>query len=341
MHMYREIFEQPAVLQACMEKNAAAVREIAAAGGRIRNIVIAARGSSDHAGTYGKYMLEILTGVPVSLAACSVVTAYKTEMDYSGCLVVGLSQSGAAEDVAQVLARARACGALTVAVTNFPQSRVACAAAHHLCLYAGEEKSVAATKTVTAQMLLLYQLACALSGRDDLAAHAAAVPDKMRDTLACYGSIKDAASCFQFTDHCFILSRGVFYPMALEAALKLQETNYLNARALSTADFFHGPLAMVQKNTPVLFYAPTDACRPSALELGERLRELGAHVLLFDTDRSASHLAREVVVLPSIESALQPILYTAAAQMFACALTELKNLDPDQPRNIRKVTVTE
>ena len=84
MHMYREIFEQPAVLQACMEKNAAAVREIAAAGGRIRNIVIAARGSSDHAGTYGKYMLEILTGVPVSLAACSVVTAYKTEMDYSG-----------------------------------------------------------------------------------------------------------------------------------------------------------------------------------------------------------------------------------------------------------------
>ena len=124
------------------------------------------------------------------------------------------------------------------------------------------------------------------------------------------------------------------YPMALEAALKLQETNYLNARALSTADFFHGPLAMVQKTTPVIFYAPTDACRPSALELGERL-------LLFDTDRSAAHLAREVVVLPSIESALQPILYTAAAQMYACALTELKNLDPDQPRNIRKVTVTE
>ncbi len=341
MHMYREIFEQPAVLRTCMEKNAAAIGAIAAAGGQIRNIVIAARGSSDHAGTYGKYLLEILTGVPVSLAACSVVTAYKTEMDYSGSLVIGLSQSGAAEDVAQVLERARACGALTVAVTNFPHTRVARAAAHHLCLHAGEEKSVAATKTVTAQMLLLYLLACALAGRADLAAHAAAVPDRMRDTLARYEEIKNAADCFQFTDHCFILSRGVFYPMALEAALKLQETNYMNARALSTADFFHGPLAMVQQNTPVVFYAPTDACRPSALELGERLKELGAHVLLFDTDGSAAHIARKTVVLPSIAPALQPILYTAAAQMFACALTELKNLNPDQPRNIRKVTVTE
>lgn len=122
----------------------------------------------------------------------------------------------------------------------------------------------------------------------------------MRDTLARYEEIKNAADCFQFTDHCFILSRGVFYPMALEAALKLQETNYMNARALSTADFFHGPLAMVQQNTPVVFYAPTDACRPSALELGERLKELGAHVLLFDTDGSAAHIARKTVVLPSI-----------------------------------------
>lgn len=161
MHMYREIFEQPAVLRTCMEKNAAAIGAIAAAGGQIRNIVIAARGSSDHAGTYGKYLLEILTGVPVSLAACSVVTAYKTEMDYSGSLVIGLSQSGAAEDVAQVLERRGPAAPLTAAVTNFPHTRVARAAAHHLCLHAGEEKSVAATKTVTAQMLLLYLLACA------------------------------------------------------------------------------------------------------------------------------------------------------------------------------------
>lgn len=338
MHMRDEIFSQPEVLKRCLCENKQKAMELAGNLGQISQIIIVARGSSDNAGTYGRYLFEIVTGIPVSMAACSVITAYKKDMHYKNTLVIGLSQSGAAQDVCEVLKVAQDSGAVTAAITNDPASPVARQAAYHFCLCAGEEKSVAATKTVSAQMLILALIAGYMSKNIQLLSAIESVPQDIKKILSLQSVIKDAASKFQFAESCTVLSRGLCYMTALEAALKLQETSYTNARGMSIADFAHGPLAMIEVNTPVIVFVPSDETRQSVIELTEQIGAFGANLLLFAQEETG--LPVQTVLLPKTSSFTTPIAYLAAAQMFACELAQLRGINPDSPRNIKKVTIT-
>lgn len=342
--MWEEIHEQPRVLEGCLGLNAAVIDATVsqAKSEGVNFAVIAARGTSDHAAVYGKYVLELLTGLPVSLAAPSVMTRYGADLRFEHSLVIGVSQSGEASDVIEVIKTAQRHGAVTAAVTNRPDSPLAQAAGHHLYCGAGEEKSVAATKTFTAELFLLGCLAAKLSGSDAAMKEYAGVPELIRRTFAqSEEDIGDVVRRYRFMKECFVLARGVNYAVALEAALKIQETSYVRARAYATSDFHHGPMAMVERDMPLIVYAPQGPAAEDVKEMTLKLRDAGGDVLMLSDDAGLRGLGACSVSLPKAGSDLtSPFCCAAAAQMFACKLALLKGLDPDNPRMLHKVTVT-
>lgn len=342
MLMLDEILEQPRVLAACSALNKGKIQNLTAELRRkeIKNVVIAARGTSDHAAIYAKYCIEILTGKPVSLAAPSVVTLYGGRMDYKDTLVIGVTQSGMAEDVRQVLACANAQGALSVGITNNESSPVANESAYHLYCDAGPEMSVAATKTFTTQMLLLGLLAANWGGDAKLVAALERMPGELQAVLDKSEAIIHSAGRYKFADQCFILARGLLYSVALEAALKIQETTYTSAKAYPISDFYHGPLAMVEKNTPVIVYCGNDAAKNDALDMVKRLRALEADILAVTSNEEISVYANETLLIPDALPMAAPFHHVAAAQLFAYGLAIEKGLNPDAPRSLKKVTIT-
>jgi len=255
--MLSEIAKQPEALARTLSAERRQVEKLARALARERPrlIVLVARGSSDNAALFGRYLLEITTGIPVSLAAPSIATLYEARVDYRDALVVGISQSGESTDTNLVLERARASGALTLGITNEAGSAMARIAEHVLLVRAGREKSVAATKTYTGQLLMMYLLAYALGGGariEDLKA----LPDATHAALALEPEIAALAERYRFMRHAVVVGRGLNYANAFEMSLKLMETCYVVAERFSTADFMHGPIALVEQNFPVFAFAP-------------------------------------------------------------------------------------
>ena len=237
--MWKEIMEQPEVLKNCQKVNAEVIAKAAAEikSRKISSVVIAARGTSDHAAIYGKYVFETLLGIPVVLAAPSVVTVYGGKLKLQESLVIGISQSGKAGDAAEILKAGNACGAVTVAVTNYNDSPLAALAGYHLFCAAGDEKSVAATKTFSAQMYLLAMLATELSGDAALKEKFERVPQNLTGVFAIADTVKDIVKRYRFMKECFVLARGFNYPIAMESALKIQETSYIRRRHLQRLIF--------------------------------------------------------------------------------------------------------
>src|SRR5215813_3407932 len=227
-----------------------------------RLIVLVARGTSDNAALFGRYLLEITTGIPVSLAAPSIATIYEARVNYRDALVVAISQSGESTDTNLVLERARAQGALTLGITNEAGSTLARIAEHTLLVRAGRERAVAATKTYTGQMMMMYLLAYALGGRIRIA-DLERVPETVAAALEMEDEINTLSERYRFMRQAVVVGRGLNYANAFEFSLKLMETCYVVAERFSSAVFQHGPIALVEQNFPVFAFAPPDVTWPS------------------------------------------------------------------------------
>lgn len=350
--MREEIHEQPAALERTLKAELPHAGELRK---RLekrppRLVLLAARGTSDNAALFGRYLVELTTGIPVSLAAPSIFTLYGRGLRLEDVLVVAISQSGESTDTNMVVQRAREAGALTVGITNERNSTLARLAEHLFLVRAGREKSVAATKTYTGQLLALYLLAYGLGAAlrpSDLER----LPGWTHQALRLEKTIAEGAGRYRFMQQAVVVGRGLCYANAFEFALKLMETCYVVAERFSSADFLHGPIAMVEQSFPVFLFLPPGPTWRSMQEIREKLVALGAETLAI-TDRSNEAAAalerRRVVTIParlmvagvSPADLFTPIPYIVPAQLFAASLAEEKGLDPDKPRQLSKVTRT-
>lgn len=338
--MLKEIFEQPAVLDRTITAEKDKITRI---GDFVRQkdidlIVLVARGSSDNAALFGRYLLELSTGIPVSLSAPSVFTVYGAKLRLSRALVIGVSQSGEGADINLVLESAKASGALTIAITNEGSSPMAQIADETLLIHAGRERSVAATKTYTGQMLHFYMLAAAIG---DQRLNYQQIPSLTEKVLELQTEIRQMALRYSFMENCVVVGRGMNYGNAYELALKLMETCYVVAERFSSADFLHGPLAIVERRFPVIMFAPDGVTKASSLELLGRLSNLHADCLsITNSGEVAKASSRSILLAEGIDEILTPIPFAVPAQLFAASLSEAKGLDPDAPRSLTKVTTT-
>jgi len=342
--MLDEIREQPTVLERTLQGERKSIEQLRTLLTRQppRLVMLVARGTSDNAAQFGRYLLEITTGIPVTLAAPSIFTLYNAPFRFNGVLVIAISQSGESTDTNLVLERARQQGARTIGVTNEPSSALTRLAEHPFLVHGGREQSVAATKTYTGQLLMLYMLAHALGANialDDLAR----LPEWASRALALETEVARRAERYRFMNHAVVVGRGLNYANAFEFALKLMETCYVVAERFSSADFLHGPIAMVEASFPAFLFAPSGVTWPGLCGMIEKLAKLKAETLVI-TDHSnpeALVLGEPAIALPfSLDELFTPIPYIVPAQLFTAHLAEEKGFNPDRPRTLSKVTRT-
>lgn len=300
-------------------------------------MLLAARGTSDHAALYTKYLIEVGLGLPVGLASPSTLTVYEADPSFEDVLWLSVSQSGGSPDLVSSTTAARAGGALTVSVTNAPDSPLASATHLHLDVLAGPEKSVAATKTYASELLALWLLVDAWRGGDGSAAQE--LPS-LAATVLEQPAGSELVSRYRFADRLITTGRGYSYATAREAALKLMETTYISAQAFSAADLLHGPFAMVDRDRPVVVFAPHGRAGHAARPVLERLAARGADVCLIG-DPSLAYPGTHVVPMPGgHDEQLTPLLEILPAQQLAHGIALARGIDPDQPRGLAKVTET-
>ncbi|HEV2445307.1 MAG TPA: SIS domain-containing protein, partial [Candidatus Sulfopaludibacter sp.] len=278
--MMKEIRQQPAALERTLAgvKRQLAKFTRAVEKRRPRLIVLVARGTSDNAALFGRYLLEITTGIPVALAAPSITTLYDACPYGMGSLVVAISQSGESTDTNRVLEQARLGGAITLGITNERASSMARIAEHLFLVRAEKEESVAATKTYTGQMLMMYLLAHALGSRIRLG-DLDRIPDAVQAALKLEPAIDELSERYRYMRHAVVVGRGIHYANAFEFALKMMETCYVVAERFSSADFLHGPIAMVEPSFPAFVFAPPDTTWRSVSETLRKLRDLRAEII--------------------------------------------------------------
>ncbi|WBP87077.1 SIS domain-containing protein [Kitasatospora cathayae] len=338
--MAAEMAEQPAVLRRILEEGAPKIREIAAgiAARSPRFVLLTARGTSDNAALYAKYLIEILLGKPAGLTSMSTTTAYGAKPDLTDVLAITVSQSGGSPDLVASTKAAREAGAITLAVTNNPGSPLAEVSEFHIDVLAGPEKALPATKTYTAELLALYLLVEGLRGGDGSAAEE--LPDLAAGVLARQAEVKALAERYRFAQRLVITSRGYGYPTAREAALKLMETTYIPATPFSGADLLHGPLAMVDNVSPVIAVVPDGKGGEALQPVLDRLRGRGADLVVIG-QRAQVDAASAGFALPAgVPEEVQPILEILPLQQLAYEVTIARGQDPDAPRALAKVTET-
>lgn len=305
---------------------------------RPRFVLLAARGTSDHAALYAKYLLEVIHQLPVGLVSPSTMTAYGARPDLRDVMMIGVSQSGGSPDLIACLQIARAQGALTVAVTNNAASELAAAAEVHVDVLAGPERAVAATKSYTAQLLALYLLLDRVHGGTGTAA--ASLPDHGDQLLGRDADIASLAQHYRFAQRLLTTARGYSYATAREAALKLMETSYLSAQAFSGADLMHGPLALVDGQVPVLTVVADGPGGNAMRQVLPRLTGAGADVFTVGTASAVAESTSGVVLPPGVPEELSPILEILPFQQLAMHLAVARGQNPDAPRGLLKVTET-
>jgi glucosamine--fructose-6-phosphate aminotransferase (isomerizing) len=344
MTLHAEIHSQPDVLAHLLANGAEAIDQVATAV-RARDIdyvYLAARGTSENAGIYGQYVLGAYNGLPVALAAPSLFTVYERPPRLERALVIGVSQSGQSPDIVGVIAEANRQGALTLAIANDAASPLAQAAALSLDIAAGPERAVAATKTYTTQLLTLAMLSTALAGDADRRAELARIPAAVRAALQAEEAIVAAAQRFKTMSSCVVLGRGYHFATALEWSLKLKELTYVVAERYSTAEFQHGPIALVEPGFPVLAVAPNDAGATATRDLLRKLvDDHGAELLVLSDDAATLAVAAVGIALPAgVPGWLAPIVSIVPGQLFCYHLALARGLDPGAPRGLSKVTKT-
>ncbi|MCM6774160.1 SIS domain-containing protein [Nocardia sp. CDC159] len=338
--MAAEIAEQPVAWQRLLSEGTDAIRAAAA---RIteyqpRFALFVARGTSDHAALYGKYLVEIHHALPAGLASPSTMTVYGSTPDLRDTLFIAVSQSGGSPDLVQSVEVARRQGALTVALTNNPDSALAAAAEVHIDLLAGPELAVAATKSYTAELLALYLMLDYARGGNG--SGTAELPRLGAQVLESGASLAATAERYRFAQRLITSARGYSYPTAREAALKLMETSYLSAQAFSGADLLHGPLATIDPSVPVLAIVPEGAGGRAMRPVLARLAELRADVFGVGAADAIAGLTGGVTLPTGVPEPLSPLLEILPLQQLALHLAIARGGDPDRPRGLNKVTET-
>jgi glucosamine--fructose-6-phosphate aminotransferase (isomerizing) len=334
--MAREMGEQPSRLRALIGREnqiGELVRALVPPG--LRGVTIVARGSSDHAAIYGRYLLELATGKPVSLAAPSLHTLYHAEVDYTGQLVIAISQSGRTPEIVTTLRRLREAGGRALAITNDLQSELASEGDVAIELGAGEERAVPATKTVLTQLLLLALIARALGPLPFSTGDLAALPDEVQRVLDDPDPATAAAERLQGRSRLVVAARGLTYPAALETALKIEEICSVLTSGWSAADLRHGPIAAVTPDVPVVAIHTPGPGEDDMHRLIGDLHEREAQVLTVSPEDGSD------LPLPSTTpDALAAITAIVRGQQLALALGLALGLDPDHPARLAKVTET-
>ena len=338
--MAAEIVEQPDVWRRLLSEGRAQFDAVAdrIAAYDPSMILFVARGTSDHAALYGKYLTEIIGRRPAGLVSPSTMTAYGARPNLDRVLMVGVSQSGGSPDLVQSLEVAREQGALTLAITNQPGSPLAEAAELEVDVMAGPERAVAATKSYTAQLLALFLIIDRLRGGDGSAAEP--LPTLAEQVIAGDDQVRELAQRYRFVSRLVTTARGYSYATAREAALKLMETSYLGAQAFSGADLLHGPLAMIDPQVPVFTVVGDGVGGEAMQQVLPRLAEVGADVFCVGSP-AAVRAATVGVALPAGASEeLSPLLEIIPFQQLALHLAVARGGDPDAPRGLKKITET-
>jgi glucosamine--fructose-6-phosphate aminotransferase (isomerizing) len=342
-HLFQEIHEQPDSLRRLLENESATALALADLI-RVRDIdqiIIAARGTSDNAGRYAQYVLGAMNGLSVGLATPSLFSIYGRPPRVGRALVLGISQSGQSPDIVAVVAEARRQGALTAVLTNRTGSPLADQGDVVINLQAGEERAVAATKTYTAELAAIALISAALSGSDEQLHALQAIPDAVATTLAMNEAIAAVAPRYRYMQRCVVIGRGFNYATAFEMALKLKELTYTIVEPYSSADFLHGPLAMIEPGFPVIVIAPSGMMSEEAIEFTQILRERQAEIIAISDLPRLLDQARVPLRLPvTVPEWLSPILSIIPGQLLAMHLAHTRDYNIDAPRAIRKVTET-
>jgi glucosamine--fructose-6-phosphate aminotransferase (isomerizing) len=342
-YLQKEIEKQPQVIQRLLKEERLTIEQVAEA---IREraprfIVFAARGSSDNAARYGQYLFGIANGLSVALATPSLFTRYRQPPSLEDALVLGISQSGQSPDIVSVLQEGQQQGALTVAITNSPDSPLAEAADYTIRLLAGQEQSIAATKTYTASLLTLSMLSAFLAEDAGRWQTLETLPGLMSQAVDSAPTITQATERYRYMEACVVVSRGYNYATAFEIALKLKELTYILAEPYSSADFQHGPLALVEHGFPVIAVVPEGDIAAELLDFLRQLREREAELVVISALDEALALAQTPLSIPTnIPEWLSPLVTIVPGQIFAWGLTLAKGFDPDHPRGLHKVTLT-
>ncbi len=334
--MFRESAEAPAAVRSQLHANRSLVESL---GGAVRAfapraVITCARGSSDHAATFAKYLIETRTGLLASSAAPSISSLYATKADLEGVLFIAISQSGASPDLLSAATAARDAGALVLALVNDAGSPLARAASQTIPLHAGVETSVAATKSYIASLTALLHLVAAWTGDRDLETALEQVPEQLSESWQLDWSA--AVPHFQSATSLYVVGRGLGLGIAQEAALKFKETCGLHAEAFSAAELRHGPMALVHKGFPVLAFAQHDETEEGISALAGKLMRVGADVVLAGTALPG------VLELPTLRAhpAIEPLLMIQSFYRLANALAVTRGRDPDRPPHLSKITET-
>jgi len=352
--MRAEIEETPGIVRGLLRDAAAELDLVATAitAARPRHAVIAARGTSDNAGVFARYLIETYLGLPAGLAAPSVITTYRARLDWRGALVISFSQSGQSPDIAAVSEAARAGGALTIAVTNEPGSPLAASAEYALTCRAGTERAVAATKTYVAELASIAALVARLAPDSDLARGLPHLPDALEAALAAGAAWIDRqpslVSELARSERAFVVSRGYNLATALEIALKLKETSLIMADGYSTADLLHGPVALASPGVPMIVFRPDG---PMGASIDEGLAKaraadsrpwvVGGRQAAGSTGGAGGRSDPQPLILDDgLPESLTPLTYALPGQLAAEAVSRARGLDPDAPEGLTKVTRT-
>jgi glucosamine--fructose-6-phosphate aminotransferase (isomerizing) len=345
MSLKQEIYEQPEIIRKLVDSQMNAVLSIAAEikKAKVPYVHIAARGTSDNAGRYASYLWGAHNSLSVGLATPSLFSVYYKPPQLNGALVVGISQSGQSPDIVSVLKEGRKQGCPTLTITNAVNSPLAKESDWVIDIQAGAEKAVAATKTYTAELTAIAMLSVAL--QDDPGAGIEAlkkVPDWIADVLQQDAAIEQIAQRYRYMDQCIVLGRGYNYATAFEWSIKMKELAYVVADAYSSADFKHGPIAIVDRGFPVMVIVPDGAVFEDMLTLVKKLREDHlAEVLVISNQQAALNLAQSPIRIPQeVPEWLSPLVCIVPAQLFTYHLTVGKGFSTETPRWITKVTET-
>lgn len=341
--MLKEIKESPEALNRIYQQEFSKIERLAAhlQKADITHVTFVARGTSDNAALYGKYLFESLLGIPVLLAAPSIVTIYHSPIKAERSLVIGISQSGMGTDVNEYMAHSRANGAMTLAITNTRGSEITKVADEVIFLHAGAEESVAATKTYVTQCMAILMLVAAWSGHRVTLGLLPKIAEAAEQVMSCEAEIQANAQRYRFAGQMVTLGRGYHYASAKEMALKLMETCYLPAQPFSIADFMHGPIAMIHEGFPALMFVTRGSMSAPMIDAAKDLHAKGSETIIFSNTPETKRYATMHFMMPrSLPDVATPITYIIPGQLFSFYLSLARGLDPDHPKFLRKVTQT-
>lgn len=342
MSLRDEIIEQPGVITDLLKKQTENIKRIAGEIQLPSSIFIAARGTSDNAARFAKYVFGAINRIPVALAAPSLFSVYHTPPTLTGQLVIGISQSGESPDLISVIQEANQQGCQTLVITNQADSPLASISDYVIDIQAGPELAVAATKTYTAQLTVIAMLSAAWNKKANLWDEIRVIPEQMLEALNLESQLQIFSSRYRYMDQCVVLGRGFNYATAFEWSLKMKELSYVVAQPYSSADFQHGPIALVSHGFPVFAIAPKGAVYQDMESLLKKVKgEHSADLLLISDSKDLLSLADcPVPLVENIPEWISPIIGIIPAQLFTYHLTIVKGMDPNAPRGLSKVTLT-